>query len=353
MATETATDPNAHRVPSLPDRDVYVYSEYEHGPTDYGRLSAAIKRVSWGAILAGAVLGAVLHFLFHLLGLGIGLETFDPISGDDTVGGFGLGQAIWIVLSGLIALFAAGWVAGRLAGMPRRVDGAVHGLVTWAVATIIALYFLMSGVGWAVSGVTGVVGQGFQLAGQGVAAVAAPAADAAADAAQGVSLSDIEREVRTLLRQTGDPDLRPENLEQQAQQAASAAGAEAQEADIAAAADRAFNEMGEITSELDRQDLVNIIVARTDLTEAEARQAVQQWEGRLAALGRQVGINAETLGEDAATLAEDAADMLGTAALIGFFALLLGALAAAMGGLIGSPHDLPAEAVRRRESATT
>ena len=356
MPTNVTTTPDreeaevyATRVASPSDRAVTVYSEYEHGPNDYGRLTAAVKRVSWGAIFAGAVVAVVLGFLLHLLGLGIGFTSFDPATQDDTVGGLGAMQGIWFVVSALIALFVGGWVAGRLAGMPRRTDGAIHGFVTWGITTIITLYFLASGVGTLVSGVTSVLGQGAQLAAQGVAAAAGPAVDQASQAAGGLDLGTIEQEVRALLRQTGDPALQPGNIEEQAQQAADVATAEAREADIAAAARRAFDQFGQITSEVDRQDLVNVIVARTDMSEAEARQAVGRWEQQFSSVREQVGQATDDLSTQAAQTAEGVTDAIGTAAIWSFFALLLGAVAASVGGLMGSPHDLPADAFRRPE----
>ena len=81
------THTEEHRVPSVPGRRVTVYNEYEHGPHGYGRISAAIKRVSWGAIFAGAVVAIVTQFLLNLLGLGLGLTTFEFTGGDDTPGG--------------------------------------------------------------------------------------------------------------------------------------------------------------------------------------------------------------------------------------------------------------------------
>ena len=99
-----------------------------------------------------------------------------------------------------------------------------------------------------------------------------------------------------------------------------------------------------------RQELIDTIVAQTDLTEAEAREAVNQWETQYEQARQQVTQAAESVREDAPQVAEDAADYVGSAALIAFFALLLGVVAAAFGGAVGSPEDLPAEAVGRPEA---
>lgn len=318
-------------IPATHVNEDHPHHAYEYGPTDYGRLSAAIKRVSWGAILAGAVVAAVVHFLLYLFGLGIGLGTFDPATSDDTLGGFGTGQGIWLVISGLIALFAGGWVAGRLAGMPRRVDGGIHGLVTWGVATIVGVYFLASGVGSILNGVQSVVAGGLGAVGTAVggaaAAVAPEAGQAIQDQLQNVDLSQIQDEAAQLVR---DVVTTPETAGQ----------------DIRDAIDRTLGTTAPV-SEANREDLIQTLAANTDLSEAEARQTVSQWEDQAASLRANVESAAQTVREEAPQVAEDATDALGTAALWAAIALLLGAVAAIAGGVVGSPHDLPAAAVRR------
>jgi hypothetical protein len=309
----------------------HPHHAYEYGPADYGRVSAALKRVSWGAIFAGAVVAAVTHFLLYLLGIGIGLETFDPATEGDSARGFGIGQGVWLVVSGLLALFAGGWVAGRLAGMPRRVDGALHGLVTWGLATILGVYFLASGIGTVLSGVRSAIGEGASLVGQGVAAAAPAAADALGDGAQQLDLSGIEAQAEALLRDVGTSP--------------GDAGD-----DIDEAIDEAFAGSGPVDQQA-REELVQTLAAETDLSEAEARQTVNDWEAQAQDLRQRAEGAVQTVREGAPGVAEDAAEVLGTAALWSFFALLLGAGAALLGGLLGSPHDLPATAVRRESGA--
>ena len=42
-----------------------------------------INRVSWGAIFAGVVVGLVVQVLLTMLGLGIGVATLNPVTGDN------------------------------------------------------------------------------------------------------------------------------------------------------------------------------------------------------------------------------------------------------------------------------
>jgi hypothetical protein len=132
---------------------------------------SAVKRISWGAIFAGTIVALVVQIMLSLLGIGIGLGVTNPASAAD-LSGLGIGAAIWLVVSTLIALFIGGFVAGRLAGIPIRGDGVLHGVVVWGLGTLVSLYLATSVVGTAVSGVAAMLGQGFQLVGQGVSTVA-------------------------------------------------------------------------------------------------------------------------------------------------------------------------------------
>jgi hypothetical protein len=106
-------------------------------------------------------------------------------------------------------------MAGHLAGVPRNLDGMIHGLLTWSVATLFLLFLTGTAVG-------AFLGGAFNLIGGGVGALAPQAAKAAGDvlAEEDVAWNNIVQEARQLMRQTGKPELQPHALEQQAEQAA-------------------------------------------------------------------------------------------------------------------------------------
>jgi hypothetical protein len=337
-------------------RRVTVYDEYEHGPHDFGRLSAAIKRVSWGAIFAGALIAVVLQIALNLIGLGVGLQVFNPATDGDSVEGLGTGQAIWTGISALIALFAGGWVAGRLAGMPRQLDGALHGVVVWALTTLFALYLITTGVGRIVGGAAGILGTGLEAAGTAVVAVAPEAARAIG--LDDLEAEDIRAEIEALLRDTRNPALQPEALEgeaREAQREAEAAGERAARdpgaarAEISAAFDRLVRRGEGVASEADREDLVNILVARTDMSREEARRTVIRWEQQIDQARRDIGQTAQDVQRGAVRAAEDVTDAVGRAAVWAFFAMMLGGAAALAGGFIGAPQDLPINARREED----
>ncbi|KKZ83555.1 hypothetical protein RPHASCH2410_PD01315 (plasmid) [Rhizobium phaseoli Ch24-10] len=47
--------------------------------------------------------------------------------------------ALWFVVSGLIASFIGGYVASRLSGRRVRSTGALHGVTSWAVTTLVVV----------------------------------------------------------------------------------------------------------------------------------------------------------------------------------------------------------------------
>ena len=65
-----------------------------------------LNRISWGAVLAGVAVALVTQLLLNMLGLGIGIATLDPGTGDNpTASTFSIGAGIWWTLSGIIAWF--------------------------------------------------------------------------------------------------------------------------------------------------------------------------------------------------------------------------------------------------------
>lgn len=130
------------------------------------------KRIFWGAVIAGVVVTLVTQLLLSLLGLGIGASTIHPVTEENPVSGMGVGAGIWFLISTLLALFAGGCVAGRLANVPRKVDSALHGVLTWASATLLTFFLLTSAVGGLLSGAASVLGKELSATGQQAAMAA-------------------------------------------------------------------------------------------------------------------------------------------------------------------------------------
>ena len=140
---------------------------------------AVIKRISWGAVFAGVVVVLAAQLLLGTLGIGIGASTVSPTTQQYPVEGLGTGAAVWFGVSTLLALFAGGLVAGRLAGMPLRLDGMLHGLIVWGLSTLLTFYLLTTAVGGIIGGTASLLGKGLSAAGQGAATATTAAGNAA------------------------------------------------------------------------------------------------------------------------------------------------------------------------------
>ncbi len=310
-------------------------------------LASAIKRVSWGAIFAGAVVAIVTQIALSLMGLGLGLGAFDPATSNDTLRGLGIGAGIWLAVSTVISFYTGGYVAGRLAGLPKRPDGLIHGVVMWGVVSLFTIYLASSAVGSVVSGAFGVVGNIAQTAGNAVAAVVPD------DINMGNRISDFDLqtaqdEAVSILRDAGlNPDELEERVRDESAEVQAAARQSPEEAENALR--NSIRSLSDEASQVDRDNIVDLLVARTEMDRAEARRAVANYEGTLRDMRARAGAELDTLGTQAVGAAERATDALGNAAWWAFLAMLIGVIAAAIGGAGGSPHDMPASPAIRRE----
>jgi amino acid transporter len=205
-------------------------------------------------------------------------------------------------------VFAGAWVAGRLAGMPDRTDGMLHGLVTWGLAMLLLIYLLTTAVSSLVGGAFGIVGSAMQTAGQG------------AHAAAGVTqqpglLGPFQQDIQQLLGRA----------RQQAQQAGQQIEQIASDENVRSVVQKAVTAGPESLSEADRQAAINVLVQHTGMTRPEAEQWLAQWQQTY---------------RQAAQAAEATADTVSRASLWSFAALLLGAIVAAVGGMLGAPRKV-------------
>jgi hypothetical protein len=122
------------------------------------------KRIWWGAIFAGGIITLLVSFMLGLLGIAIGAANVDFRNGISAEGA-GRSALIWWLVITLIAYFCGGCVAGRLAGVFRRGDAMLHGIVTWGVTTIAVVVLVGSAVGGVLSGMSNFLAGGLQ--GQG------------------------------------------------------------------------------------------------------------------------------------------------------------------------------------------
>jgi hypothetical protein len=108
-------------------------------------ISKAKAAVSWPAILAGAFVAAGVSLILLALGSGLGFASISPWANHGvSATAFTVTAAIWLLVTQWIAAGLGGYIAGRLR---TRWTGThvhevffrdtAHGLITWAVATVL------------------------------------------------------------------------------------------------------------------------------------------------------------------------------------------------------------------------
>jgi MFS family permease len=106
-----------------------------------------LPRLSWGSIIAGVILSMVVYLIMSVLGTAIGASLLSPMSRPDALHGFGFGSGIWVIVTTVLAVFVGSYYAGRCA----PVLGWLHGLLAWAVMTLLVVYGMTSLITGAVS----------------------------------------------------------------------------------------------------------------------------------------------------------------------------------------------------------
>ncbi|MCF5092671.1 hypothetical protein GIW57_21185 [Stenotrophomonas sp. PA-6-5C] len=165
--------------------------------------------VSWGAIFAGAAAAAALSLILLILGVGLGLSSVSPWSFEGvSKETFGWTSVAWLTFTALAASGLGGYLAGRLRTKWTQIHGdetyfrdTAHGIVSWAVATLLTAGLLTSAIG-------GVLGAGAKVAGATAGAAVSTAGVAAAGvgtAAAGGQEGDLNYWVDSLFRNATPP----------------------------------------------------------------------------------------------------------------------------------------------------
>lgn len=255
--------------------------------------------VSWGAIFAGAAAAAALSFILMLLGFGFGLISVSPWSGEGaSAATIGVGSIVWLIIIHLAAAGLGGYLAGRLrVKWPDTHHDEVyfrdtaHGLVTWSVATIVAITFMGGSASAVMSG-------GLKAGSEAVGAIV-PSIESMRDE-QGYF-------AQRLLRNENEPD---------------AAIDESRVEEVTTILWRALRD-GEM-DDADQSYLAALISDQSDLSQSQAEQRVEDLIGQ-----------AQSAYEQAIEAVDEAREAAAWTAIWLFIALLAGAFFAAFCATIG------------------
>jgi hypothetical protein len=274
--------------------------------------------LSWGAILAGCVAALSTHLLLTLLGMGIGIQSIQPLSENDAAAEFSITAGISWSISALISLWIGGWVAARFSDPADPRIGRLHGFVVWSLATVVTFFFLSVGTGAIVSSTARVAGKTLSAAGQAVGAAAPAAGDAFQTFTQqnGGMISSFLDEVTPA---RNDP----------------AAAARARR-EIGWALYRTFTQEGGARSPENRAALAQAIAQSTGRPQADAERIVNDWVASYDRAQQDLQNARAAAEQKAREVAEKAADATTKAAIWTFIAFLIGAAAATWGGHVGA-----------------
>lgn len=269
-----------------------------------------LHQVSWGAIFAGAVLALVTQVVLNMVGVGVGLSSVGYPAGDNPAAStLSMGAGLWFVISGIVAALAGGFLAGRLSGKPVATTAGYHGLVAWAVSTLVVLYLLSSAVGGIVGGAFGAVTSTLGGAGSLVGGTVQTAAQAAAPSLSKISnpLDGIESTVR---QQAAGQD--PQAMR-----------------DAAAAAVRALLSGDPAQKAQAETRAADALAKAQGIPADQAKAQIQDYE-------KQYDAAVADAKQKAKVAAEAARSAATQGAFYGALALILGALAGFLGGRFGT-----------------
>jgi hypothetical protein len=271
-------------------------------------ISHRFSHAVWGAIFAGTVVILVVQLTLALLGSGIGFSSLNITQGNN-IKALGAGTVIWWIISGCISFYIGGLVTGRLAGIPRRLDGMLHGIITWSVTTIAMFVFLTTTLGVVSAGAFGVLHSGAQA----ISSMAPQAGQALSDVAPQETQNDINH-LKNNVRQVLDRIQNPAQREQ-LQNAVMALGTTS-------------------NPDQEKQQITNILVQSGQMNQTDAQNTVNRWSQN----AQMIKQNFQMAARNAAQSTQEASRVAAGMALASFIMLLLGAFFAGLGGSIGAPH---------------
>ena len=277
--------------------------------TPYPLRESNRSAVSWGAVIAGAVIGAALTITLIIGGSGLGFLAVSPWQNDGVSGAsIAVGTIVWLLVTQIIAYGISGYVAGRLRTRWTDVQrdeiyfrDTAHGFLVWALSSIVGFILLTS--------ITASIVSGTAQAGATLAGSTAGAASAVVVGSDETFSLDYYSD--TLLR-SNNPD--------------QADNQKTHRKEISTILTRSIAR-GELSTD-DKDYLISIIAQRAQISEGEARARLQQVTDDAMQAVDKLKIQAR----EAADEARKAAAIF---ALWAFASLLLGAFVASFAATVG------------------
>jgi hypothetical protein len=113
------------------------------GPVRVEDVAGVRSRISWQAILAGAIIAIAANLVFTMFFAAIGLTLTEAGVRGNAVG---IGALIATLFSVLISLFIGGWVATQMTAGETERESILYGILTWAAVVGISLMLVGMGL---------------------------------------------------------------------------------------------------------------------------------------------------------------------------------------------------------------
>ena len=250
----------------------------------------AHSAVSWPAIFAGTAASAALTLVLVAFGVGVGFSVISPWNGSGiSATTFSIGAGIYLIVIAMLSSTVGGYLAGRLRSKwpsvhehERYFRDSAHGVVVWAVSTVIVAAFL----GGAMTAIIGGVGAAATSAAtsplaattvdqltRGAPNGATPSAAAPAPAQTPQQAAQQTSDQATSPSAVGQ---NPPNLQGgQIAPPANDRAAPVNRGEISRIVIPALAKGGTV-SDIDRKYLAQVVAERTGMTQAQAEQRVDQ-----------------------------------------------------------------------------
>lgn len=164
---ETYRNANVPRVTARTADTSYTMVD-EHDKVSF---ATPVDRVRWSSVLAGLFTALATMIVLVVLGIAIGLSSFDAQNLDN----FGIGAGIYGAVSAMIAFLFGGFISARTAAVAGSGNGILNGAMVWLVAIPLIVNLLGNGVGTLLGTATDLAGDAAMAAGSAVGGAASAA----------------------------------------------------------------------------------------------------------------------------------------------------------------------------------
>ncbi len=293
------------------------------------------SRLSWAAVLAGLTMVLIVHALLNFLSLAWGLSSlsFTQYNGQSpTVNVF-----FWVLLNNIIAMFVGGWVAGRLSGVKSFTDSLLHGLLTWAITSLVSMLAVMLIAGTLLASTLSFLGTGLGWMGENTLDLVQTIREHPPSVTTKVlhvvpdwhsAFDTVQQQAEQILdlaqKNMNSPPQAKDQLHQQLNQLLM---------DL-------LHNTGDLAHRVTQQELNDFLVLHTELDSTQAEQVIDSWQTTYddtrANINQQV-IHAK---QTAGVAVDQSAKAVGMLALISFLLLLSGGIFAGLGAVCGKGNSV-------------